>query len=130
MKIINGEGLPAGRLASYVVKEALKGEEISIINCGDVIITGNKKTTEKDFHEKRNRVGSVQKGPRHAKTSTKIVKRIIRGMLPEHRWGRGKEALKKIICYEKVPKELEGKETETLNMGRKIKYSKVKEFTK
>ena len=37
MKIIDGTGLVAGRLASYTAKEALKGEEIAVVNCSDVI---------------------------------------------------------------------------------------------
>ena len=82
MKIIDGKGAVLGRLGSYVAKEALKGEEIAILNCEQVIITGSKKNIEKSFHEKRSRVGSSQKGPKHSKSSEKIVKRAIRGMLP------------------------------------------------
>ncbi len=130
MKVINGKGIAMGRLGSYVAKELLKGEEISIVNCEDIIITGNKKTTEKDFLEKRGRVGAGQRGPKHSKTSEKIVKRSIRGMLPEHRFGRGREAFKKLRCYNKIPKEMEGKEIIELKKEKKIKPHKVKEFSK
>ena len=47
MKIIDGENAVMGRLASYVAKQALQGEEISIVNCNKVLITGNKKFIEK-----------------------------------------------------------------------------------
>ncbi|MDP2672294.1 MAG: 50S ribosomal protein L13 [Nanoarchaeota archaeon] len=130
MKIIDGSGMVLGRLASYAAKESLKGEEIAIVNCSDVIITGNRKSIQEDFKEKRSRVGSSQKGPRHSRKTEKIVKRTIRGMLPNYREGRGREAWKRIRCYDKIPKELEGKEFIKLKKENKIKANKVKEFTK
>ena len=66
-KIIDGKNAILGRLASYTAKEALKGEEIIIINCDQIIITGNKKNIKEKFEAKRNRVGSSQKGPKHQK---------------------------------------------------------------
>ena len=107
MKIIDGSGAVLGRLASFVAKEDLKGEEFVILNCDKVIITGNRKMVEKEFEKKRTKVGSGQKGPKVPRTSEKIVKRAIRGMLPNHRQGRGKDIFKKIKCYSGVPKEFE-----------------------
>ena len=94
------------------------------------MITGNKKNIEKNFKEKRSRFGSSQKGPKHHKTSEKIVKRTIRGMLPDHRVGRGKAAIQKVKCYNKIPKELEGKEITKFETGKKSKFSRVSEFLK
>ena len=130
MKIIDGKNAILGRLASYAAKEALKGEEIVILNCEQVLIIGNKKDIEKKFKEKRNRVGSSQKGPKHSKTSEKIVKRTIRGMLPNHRKGRGKIAYKKIKCYVGIPEKF--KESKKIKSGKnkKNKFSKIGEFTK
>ncbi|MCW8966061.1 MAG: 50S ribosomal protein L13 [Candidatus Pacearchaeota archaeon] len=128
MKIIDGTNVVLGRLASYVAKEVLKGEEIIVVNCNEVIITGNKKDIERNFKEKRSRVGSSQKGPKHHKVSEKIVKRVIRGMLPSPREGRGKQALGRVKCYNKIPKEFEGKEFFKFETGKKSKFSKVKEF--
>ena len=108
----------------------MKGEDINIVNCNEVIITGNLKTTEKAFERKRDMFGHSQKGPKHPATSEKIVKRAIRGMLPNHREGRGKIAFQRIKCYNKVPAEFEGKEMFKLDSPRKVKYSLVKEFTK
>jgi large subunit ribosomal protein L13 len=130
MKLIDGKGIVLGRLASFVAKESLKGEEINILNCDFVIITGNKKTTEKEFEVKRSRFGHSQKGPKHPATSEKIVKRAIRGMLPNYREGRGSIAFKKIKCYSKIPKEFEGKKVYELKINKKIKSSEVKEFIK
>jgi len=130
MKIINGKGQVLGRLASTVAKDLLKGEEISILNCDKMIITGKKKSLKEEFEEKRSRFGHSQKGPKHHATSIKIVKRTIRGMLPDFRGGRGKEAFKRVKCYVGLPKEFEGKEIIELPPIKKIKYSSVKEFTK
>jgi large subunit ribosomal protein L13 len=130
MKFINGKGIVLGRLASFVAKEILKGEEISVLNSNLVIITGNKKTTEREFKEKRSRFGHSQKGPKHPATSEKIVKRAIRGMLPNHRIGRGKEAFKRVKCYVGIPKEFVNEKIITLTENKKIKFAEVKEFVK
>ena len=130
MKIIDGKNAVLGRLSSYVAKEVLKGDKVVILNCEQVIITGSKKDIEKKFEERRGRVGSSQKGPKHHRTSEKIVKRAIRGMLPDHRKGRGKEALKRVKCYAGVPKEFQ--ETKKITAGKEKgnKFIKIKELTK
>lgn len=110
MKIIDGSNYPLGRLASNVAKDLLKGEEIIVVNCDEVVITGSKKYVEEEFQIKKGRYGSSQKGPRISKSNEKIVKRAIRGMLPNFREGRGKELLKKIKCFNKIPKEHESKD--------------------
>jgi large subunit ribosomal protein L13 len=134
MKIIDGKDAVAGRLGTYVAKEALKGEEIKIVNCEQIIITGNKKNIKEKFEAKRKRVGSTQKGPKVSRASEKIVKRIIRGMLPNYRTGRGREALKRIKCYVGVPKEYE--EIKKISVGKnkstfqKSKSVNIKEISK
>jgi len=119
-----------GRLASYVAKQALKGEEFVILNCQDIIITGSKKKIKEKFLKKRRRVGSSQKGPKISKSNEKIVKRTIRGMLPEHRKGRGKKALKRIKCYVGVPKEFEDKKKISAGKEKGIKFVRVGEILK
>lgn len=130
MKYIDAKGVVVGRLATYVAKESLKGEEFTIVNCDKAIITGNPKTTEKEFTEKRSRVGHSQKGPKHHTSSEKIVKRTIRGMLPNFREGRGRIAFKKIMCYNGIPKEFESAKFEEFSTGKKIKFAEVKNFTR
>ncbi len=129
MKIIDGTGARLGRLASYAAKEALKGEEIAIINCEEIVIVGNKQDIKKKFEARRMRVGSGQKGPKVSRLSEKIVKRAIRGMLPNHRRGRGKECLKKIKCYKGFPEQFKNNEIVSLKAPEKRKYSKIKEIS-
>jgi ribosomal protein uL13 len=128
MKIIDGKNATLGRLASYSAKEALKGEEVVIVNCENVIITGNKQNTRKEFLISRGRVGSAQKGPKISRDAEKIVKRTIRGMLPDHREGRGKEALGRIKCYVGVPKEFENVKKLLSGKEKKDKFIEIKEL--
>jgi large subunit ribosomal protein L13 len=128
MKIIDGKGIVMGRIASYVAKEALKGEEVRVVNCDEVIITGNKERIKDDFRIKRSRVGSSQKGPKYPRSPERIVKRSIRGMLPEHRWGRGRIAMKKIMCYNGIPKYLEKEKIISIDIKEKIKSTKIRDF--
>lgn len=130
MKIIDGKNAVMGRLASYVAKEALKGEEIVILNCQDVIITGNRENILREFQEQRSRVGWGQRGPKHIKASDRIVKRVIRGMLPNYREGRGRKAFRRIRCYIGVPKEFENAKKIVSGKEKKIKFSRVGEFVK
>jgi len=128
--IINGKDAILGRLAAYVAKAALKGEEVVIVNCEQIVITGNKSFIKANLEEKRTHVGSTQKGPKVSRTSEKIVKRVIRGMLPNYRTGRGRDALKRIRCYEGLPKELEKTKLEIFESRTKGKKTMVKEFAK
>ena len=130
MKVIDGKNAVLGRLASYAAKESLKGEEVKIINCEQVIITGSRKFIEKDFQEKREKIGSGQKGPKISRASEKIVKRAIKGMLPDHREGRGREAFKRIRCYVGIPQEFKDSNKITFNNEDKLKYIRVKEISK
>lgn len=130
MKVINGENAVLGRLASYAAKESLKGEEIIIVNSEKVIITGNKENIVKTYITKRSKVGKSQKGPKHSKLSERVVKRTIQGMLPNHRAGRGKEALKRIKCYKGIPKEFEKVKMISAGKEKGDKFIFVEEISK
>ena len=121
MKIINGENAILGRLASYAAKQALKGEEIVIVNCDKVVITGNKENILRN-------VGNSQTGPKYSLSEEKIVKRTIRGMLPDHRVGRGKAVLKKIMCYKGIPKQYEDKKKIAAGKEKGIKLTKLSDL--
>ena len=128
MKIIDGKNATLGRLASYVAKQALKGEEFVILNCDKIIITGNRKDIKEKFLERMGRFGSSQKGPKISKSNEKIVKRVIRGMLPDHRKGRGREAFKRIKCYVGIPKEFEDKKKISAGKEKGNKFVRVSEI--
>ncbi len=95
---VDAENAVVGRLASFSAKESLNGNDIIIFNCEKAIITGDKKRILEDFMVKLRRGGQIEKGPYYPKTTERILKRIIRGMLP-YKKERGKSAFKKIKCY-------------------------------
>jgi len=130
MKVINGKDATLGRLASYVAKEALKGEEIVVINCDKIVISGNKKDIQQKFESRRKRVGSGQKGPKYSLLAERIVKRAIRGMIPNHRKGRGKIAYQKIKCYVGIPEEFKEVKSIQSKGEKKLKYSYIGDFSK
>ncbi|MAF36245.1 50S ribosomal protein L13 [archaeon] len=101
MQTINANGLVMGRLAAYCAKQALLGEKLAIINCKDVIITGDPKRILLDVKERRNR-GDAFQGPFFPRSADRIMKRVIRGMLP-HKKPRGSAALDNIRCYVSIP---------------------------
>jgi len=130
MKVIDGKGAILGRLASYVAKELLKGEKIAIVNSDQIIISGNKKSLKIHYEERTRRGGHGFLGPKYSMTTEKVVKRTIRGMIHEHRWGRGKEVLKNVRCYKGIPKEFENEKKIIAGKGKPIKYIEVREITK
>jgi len=130
MKIIDGKETILGRLASHVAKESLKGEEVAVVNCEKVIITGSRKNIEAEFFEKRHRHGQSQKGPKPSKLGERMVKKTIRGMLPNYREGRGREAWKRIKCYTGIPKEFEGKKMEKVKSDKKSKFVRIEDVSK
>jgi len=130
MKVIDAKNAILGRLASYAAKEALKGEEIAILNCEEIIITGNKKDIKEKILQKKELSGSHHRGPRNQRTSEKMVKRVIRGMLPDFRDGRGRDAFKRIKCYVGTPKEFENAEKIIAGKEKHGKINKITEFTK
>ena len=129
MKIIDGTNAVLGRLASYSAKQALLGEEIVIVNCDKVIITGNRRDIIEKFLEKRKKIGSGQKGPKHSRLAHLIVKRAVRGML-SHRSGRGKEAFRRIKCYGGIPEEFKDAKKIVGSKEKKTKFIHVEEITK
>ena len=109
--IINAENLILGRLASYVAKNALLGEDVDIINCEKVVITGRKDASIKKYLHIKSR--GTHKGPFLPKMPNLFVRRTIRGMLP-YKKGRGRDAFQKIKCYIGVPSQLKDKKFETI----------------
>lgn len=129
--IIDATNLIMGRMASFAVKNALLGENVEIINCENAVITGNKKTTIKNYLEKLGK-GSRTKGPFNRRRPDMFVKRAIRGMLP-YKKENGKKVLKRIKCYIGVPEKLRGKKTEEISKMdisklEVMKYIKVKDL--
>ena len=93
-----------GRLASAAAKAALLGDEVKVVNCDKVVISGQKKNVFAHEKERRERKGYPLKSAKFSRLPDRMVRRTIRGMLP---WkiARGKEAFKRVMCYIGIPDE-------------------------
>ena len=94
--VIDATNATLGRLSSYAAKQALQGREVIILNSEKAIITGKKIGIVKAYKEKRSKGGTAMRGPNFPGTAERIVRRTIRGMLPNYREGKGKEAALKL----------------------------------
>lgn len=126
--IIDGTGAVFGRLCSFAAKKALEGNEIIIVNCEKVIMTGNKMEIVKRYKELRAKGGHSLKGPKYSNIPYMMMKRGIRGMLPDHRKGIGKEAFRRVMCYDGVPEELKEEKMLKIDAVKKFKFIELKEL--
>ncbi|MBI5391471.1 50S ribosomal protein L13 [Candidatus Woesearchaeota archaeon] len=107
--IIDGTHSVVGRVASFAAKKALLGENVVVVNCEKMILTGTRAMVLARFREKEER-GHPYHGPFISKMPDRVVRRTIRGMLP-HRAGRGKDAYEQIMCYLGVPEQFKNEKS-------------------
>jgi large subunit ribosomal protein L13 len=100
MKIVyDGDGAVFGRIASRVAKDLLKGDSVDIVNCDKIIISGDKKLlAKKILAKKKMGSGGSMKGPKYPRVADRLIKRMIRGMLPWDRM-KGRDAYRRLRCY-------------------------------
>ena len=110
--IINADKLVVGRMASYIAKRLLEGEEIIVVNAEKAVYTGKKKSKVKDA-KKFLEVGHPRMGPFHYRQPDKIVRKSVRGMIPTRK-AKGKLAYKRLKVYIGVPEELKELEFQTV----------------
>jgi len=125
-KVYDGEGVVFGRLASVVAKDLLKGESVDVVNCEKIVISGDKKLLAKKILMKREMgSGGSMKGPKYPRVADKLVKRMIRGMLPRDR-AKGRDAFRNLKCY--VGGESKG--AVKLNHRKPMKFASVEEIVR
>ena len=102
--VVDGKGHLLGRLASYVAKEALNGQRVTIVRSEKVLISGSKYRNKLKFMDAKNKKMSSnpRKGPFHYKSPAAILLKKIRGMLP-HKTSLGQAALGRIKTFDGVP---------------------------
>ena len=128
--VYDGKDAIFGRLASVVAKDLLKGYFVEVINCEEIIISGDKRLFVKKILAKRKMgSGSSMKGPKYIRVADRLIKRMIRGMLP---WDKpkGREAFKRLRCYEgNGPlNEKELRDAKRIEYNKPLKYSTIKEI--
>jgi len=126
--IINAKGAVFGRLCSYAAKQALLGKEVVVVNSEKAVISGNKNEIIARYKGLRDKGGFSQKGPRVSKSPYRLMKRGIRGMLPDFRSGQGKLAFARVKCYEGVPAEFEEKEMIKIKKQMPVRYIELKQL--
>ena len=129
VKVYDAEQMVVGRLGAKVAKAALLGENVIIVNAEKAVITGDPRTLINAWNEKSNIRTSYnpKRGPFHDRRPDKMVRRMIRGMLP---WStpRGKAAFKRIKVYIGVPEQYADAEKIVLE-GARYKSLKQKFIT-
>lgn len=130
--VIDADELILGRMATYVAKRLLRGEEIVIVNAEKAVVSGKKRSKlqdAKDFLE----VGSPRRGPFHYRRPDRIVRKSVRGMLPFKR-PKGKQAYKRLKVYMGIPDDFKDRRMETLTnaQSRRLtcRYFTIGEFAK
>ncbi len=126
--IIDAKDAPLGRVASLAAKQALLGKDIVITNCYYAIISGDKYALIQKYKDSRARGGSSLRGPNFPRNPERIVKRAIRGMM-RYKQGRGRIALKKVMCYNEIPNEYKDSKKITMPKEFKIKTITLKELS-
>lgn len=127
--IIDGSGAVLGRLAAHAAKQALLGKNVIIVNCNEILISGDKRGIVQAYLHARRRGRGSQKGPHISKVAEKITKRTIRGML-SYTQQRGWDAYKRVLCYNETPKEFEAAKKISILKEIKTNTIKLKELSK
>ena len=123
--IVNGEGAVFGRMATFISKELLRGNSVEVINSDKVIVSGNAEVFIAKINQKRKMgSGSSLKGPKYIRQEDRLLKRMIRGMLPWNR-ARGREAFKRLRCYTGA----KNLDEETLKSVKKFEHKNPRKFS-
>jgi large subunit ribosomal protein L13 len=125
MKVINGENLIVGRAATYIAKQALLGEEVALVNCSQMVITGSMDTVLSRQNFLADLKGRPTKGRFYFRNPDLFVKRTIRGMLPKS--PRGREAFRRVKCYTNIPEQFT--DTTTIEQASVTKVPNLKYVT-
>lgn len=131
--IIDGTDLILGRLAGFAAKKAMLGERIDIVNCENIVITGDRRQILERYRLRKAR-GSPARGPYFPRMPDMLIKRTIRGMLP-YKQEKGEKAFKRVMCHIGVPDNIKDKKFETIeeaNISKvpNLKYIAIKEICK
>jgi len=130
--IYNGEGCIFGRLASVVAKDLLKGNSVDVINCEGIVVSGDKKLFAKKILAKRAMgSGGSLKGPKYPRVADRLVKRMIRGMLPRDRM-KGQDALKRLRCFSGNGQQVTGDGADVIKLKHRkpMKFATIKEIVR
>lgn len=108
--VVDAKGHLLGRMASYIARQLQNGQRVVVVRCEKTLISGihfRQKLKYMDFLRKRTST-NPKKGPIHQKSPSRIVWRVIRGMLP-HKTPKGAAAMGRLKCFDGVPLSMNAK---------------------
>lgn len=108
--VVDATGLVVGRMATFVAKRAILGDEVHIVNAEKAIIVGSSKKAIQEHYKFKREVGTSRKGPFFPREPHLLVKRTCRGMI-NYQSSAGRAAYKRIKAHLGVPKELAAAKT-------------------
>ena len=136
--IVDAKGHLLGRTASYVAKQLERGQKVVIVRCESMLTSGShfrQKLKYMSFLSKR-MASNPKRGPIHCKAPSRIVWRVIRGMIP-HKTPKGAAAMGRLKCFDGVPLSFNSKKKmcipDALKMVRlkpRARYSNVGEVAR
>ncbi len=108
--LVDANNTVAGRLATVVAKQLLQGEHVVVINAEKAVLSGDRSSLILQYKERlgiRTRT-APWKGPLHPRQPDRLLRRIIRGMVPWKK-DRGRKAMKRLRVYTGTPEGLKTK---------------------
>ena len=126
--VIDAEGKPLGRVASLAATYLRgkhkptytpnidTGDHVIILNCKDVILTGNKLNDKMYYNHSQYQGGLRERTAKEMieKYPVEMVERAVKGMLPHNRLGR--QMYKKLFVYAGSEHKHEAQKPEVLEM--------------
>lgn len=103
--VIDGKNAILGRLGSAVAEKIMAGEEVVVLNCESIVITGEKEMVFADYKARFDRGEcKSRKGPFYPRRADLLFKRSVRGMIP---WTStsGRNAFRRLHAYVGTPKQ-------------------------
>lgn len=128
MAVLDATDQVLGRFASLVAKRLLKGEEIHVVNAEKALVTGRRASLIEEYLQKTH-MGSTAsrmrgKGPYYPKRADRILKRVVRGMLP-YQTSHGRLAYKRLRTYIGVPREVADQPAERVEGASDVHTARV-----
>ena len=129
VSVIDATGASAGRLASYVAKRLLAGEEVHLVNAEKATVSGTLEAVMERFHFKRD-VGTRRKGPYYPRVPHLMMKRTVRGMLNYQELPSHRAAYKRLKAHIGVPDEFADRTPERIekalsNAPRSVSFGEI-----
>jgi large subunit ribosomal protein L13 len=110
--IVDAKGLVAGRLASKIAKRLINGEILTIVNAGEAVVVGKRSAIMPKFKQRVD--ASVHSnphyGPKYDRIPSKILRRMVRGMLPNKK-RTSERLITNLTVYNEIPSGMEKNET-------------------